>query len=48
MTVTPTILVRAAAAAAVTAGVIFIGVQIGHPYADVANVTTTEWAVRNP
>lgn len=47
MTVTPTTLVRAAAAAAVTAGVIFIGVQIGHPHADVANVTTTEWAVRN-
>lgn len=47
MSVTPTTLVRAAAVAAVTAGVIFIGVQINHPHADVANVTTTEWAVRN-
>jgi hypothetical protein len=47
MTITPTMLVRAAAAAAVFAGLIFIGVQINHPSADVANVTTTEWAVRN-
>ncbi len=47
MTVTPTTLVRAAAVAAVAAGVIFIGVQIGHPHSDVSNVGTTEWAVRN-
>lgn len=47
MTVTPTILFRAAAVAAVAAGVIFIGVQIGHPHSDVTNVGTTEWAVRN-
>ena len=47
MTITPTTLTRAAGAAAVVAGLIFIGVQINHPHADVSNVTTTEWAVRN-
>ena len=33
MTITPTTLTRAAGAAAVAAGAIFIGVQIGHPHA---------------
>jgi hypothetical protein len=47
MTITPTTLTRAAGVAAVAAGLIFIGVQINHPHADVAAVTTTEWAVRN-
>jgi hypothetical protein len=47
MTITPVTLIRAAAVAAVTAGVIFIGVQINHPHSDVTAVTTTEWAVRN-
>jgi hypothetical protein len=47
MTITPTTLIKAAGAAAVAAGVIFIGVQINHPHADVATVTTTEWVVRN-
>jgi hypothetical protein len=47
MTITPTTLIRAAAAAAVAAGVIFIGVQINHPHSDVTAVTTTEWLVRN-
>jgi hypothetical protein len=47
MTITPTTLFRAAGGAAVVAGLIFIGVQINHPHADVTNVTTTEWAVRN-
>ena len=47
MTITPATLIRAAALAAVAAGVIFIGVQINHPHSDVAAVTTTEWAVRN-
>jgi hypothetical protein len=47
MTITPTTLFRSAGVAAVTAGVIFIGVQIGHPHSDVTAVTTTEWAVRN-
>lgn len=47
MTITPTTLSRAAGAAAVVAGLIFIGVQINHPHSDVTSVTTTEWAVRN-
>jgi hypothetical protein len=47
MTITPTTLFRAAAVAAVAAGLIFIGVQINHPPSDVSAVTTTEWAVRN-
>jgi hypothetical protein len=47
MTVTPTILIRAAAGAAVVAGLIFIGVQIDHPPSNVTSVATTEWAVRN-
>jgi hypothetical protein len=46
MTITPTTLTRLAAVAAVSAGIIFIGVQIGHPHSDVTSVTTTEWAVR--
>jgi hypothetical protein len=47
MTITTTTLFRAAAVAAVAAGLIFIGVQINHPPSDVSAVTTTEWAVRN-
>ncbi len=47
MTITPTMLSRAAGVAAVAAGLIFIGVQINHPHSDVTSVTTTEWAVRN-
>jgi len=47
MTITSTTLIRGAAVAAVAAGIIFIGVQINHPHADVIAVTTTEWAVRN-
>ena len=47
MTITPTSLSRAAAVAAVLAGLVFIGVQINHPHLDATSVTTTEWAVRN-
>jgi hypothetical protein len=47
MTVTPSFLVRAAGAAAVAAGLLFVGVQIGHPTLDIASITTTEVAVRN-
>jgi hypothetical protein len=47
MIITPTTLFKAAGLAAIAAGLIFIGVQINHPHADVANVTTTEWVVRN-
>ncbi len=46
MTVTTTKLTRAAGVAAMAGGLIFIGVQIGHPHLDVAFVTTTEWKVR--
>jgi hypothetical protein len=47
MTITHTALIRAAAVAAVAAGVIFIGVQINHPHSDATAAVTTEWAVRN-
>lgn len=47
MTVTPTSLTRAAGAAAVAAGVIFIGVQINHPPLDATTIPTTEVVVRN-
>jgi hypothetical protein len=47
MTPTPTVLTRAAAAAAVAAGLIFIGVQIGHPHLDATTVVTTEVVLRD-
>jgi hypothetical protein len=47
MTVTATTLTRAAGAAAVAAGAIFIGVQIGHPHVDANSIVTTELAVRS-
>jgi hypothetical protein len=47
MTITPGTLSRSAAVAAVLAGLIFIGVQIGHPHLDVTSVGSTEWVVRN-
>lgn len=47
MTVTPTTLTRAAAAAAIGAGVLFIGVQAGHPHLDATSIATTEVVVRN-
>lgn len=46
MTVTTASLTRAAAAAAVAAGVIFIGVQINHPHLDGNSIVTTEMAIR--
>ena len=47
MTVTSTSLTRVAGAAAVTAGLIFIGVQINHPHLDATSVTTAEVVLRN-
>ena len=47
MTVTTTFLTRAAGVAAATAGLLFIGVQVGHPHLDVESITTTEVVVRN-
>ena len=45
--VSPALLIRAAGAAAIAAGVLFVGVQIGHPPLDLDFITTTEAAVRN-
>ena len=47
MTVTPTTLTRGAAAASVGAGLLFIGVQLGHPALDATTVATTEVVVRD-
>jgi hypothetical protein len=47
MTITPTALTRGAAAAAVAAGVIFIGVQLGHPHLDATTVGSTEVVLRD-
>ena len=47
MTITPTTLIRGAAAAAVGAGLLFIGVQLGHPHLDATTVATTEVVVRD-
>lgn len=46
MIVTSTSLARAAAVAAVAAGVIFIGVQINHPHLDANSIVTSEMAIR--
>lgn len=46
LTVTTTGLSRAAAAAAVAAGGVFIGVQIGHPPLTTASIVTTDVLVR--
>ena len=46
MTITPTTLTRGAAVAAVGAGLLFIGVQLGHPHLDADSVATTEVVVR--
>ena len=46
MTITPTVLTRAAGLSAVAAGLLFIGVQVGHPYLDATAATTTDYLVR--
>lgn len=46
MNITNSSLTKAAGACAAAAGAIFIGVQINHPAADVANIASTEMAVR--
>jgi hypothetical protein len=45
--VTATALVRASAAAAIVAGIAFMGVQIGHPQLSVTSITTTNVYVRD-
>ncbi len=47
MAISPTTLTRAAGAAAVAAGLVFIGVQFDHPHLDATSITTTEMTVRN-
>src|SRR6478735_6808609 len=46
MTITSTTLSRAAGVAAAVAGLLFIGVQIGHPHLDADVATTTDYAIR--
>jgi hypothetical protein len=47
MTITANALTRAAGVAAVAAGVLFIGVQIGHPQLNATTITTTNVYVRD-
>lgn len=47
MAITATVLTRAAAVAAVAAGVVFIGVNVNHPHLDATTVATTEVVVRS-
>ena len=47
MTITANTLTRAAAVAAVAAGVLFIGVQIGHPQLNATSITTTNVYIRD-
>src|SRR3954463_7183972 len=47
MTITTTTLFRLAGVAAVFAGLIFIGVQINHPYLNATSITTTDVMARN-
>ncbi len=47
MTITTTTLFRVAGVAAVLAGLIFIGVQISHPYLDPTSITPTDVIARN-
>ena len=47
MTVTTSSLTRAAGAAAVAAGAIFIGVQVGHPQLNLTSITTTNVFIRD-
>src|SRR4051794_4359940 len=47
MTITTTTLFRVAGVAAILAGLIFIGVQINHPYLNATSITTTDVMARN-
>ncbi|UQU62064.1 hypothetical protein COUCH_23815 [Couchioplanes caeruleus] len=47
MTITARTLLRAAGICAAIAGLLFVGVQIGHPPMGLATVTTTDWIVRS-
>ena len=47
VTITHGFLLRASAVAAALSGLIFIGVQIGHPALDATSITTTDVMIRN-
>src|SRR5207237_10228312 len=47
MTISSTTLFRAAGAAAALAGLIFIGVQINHPYLGATSITSTDAMTRD-
>jgi hypothetical protein len=47
MAITSATLFRAAGAAAIAAGLIFVGVQIKHPYLDATSISTTAVVARN-
>lgn len=47
MTITSEKLTRTAGLAAIAAGLVFIGVQIGHPHLDATSATTTDVVVRD-
>jgi hypothetical protein len=47
MTITPKALFRGAGVAATVAGLIFIGVQINHPYLDATSISTADVVTRN-
>jgi len=47
MTITPTTLIRASAVAAITAGVLFMAVQVGHPKLTATSITTTDVELRD-
>src|SRR6266851_1552942 len=47
LTITSTTLFRTAAVAAAMAGLIFIGVQINHPYLDANSIVTTDAMTRD-
>lgn len=46
MTITPSRLTAAAGACAAVAGILYAGVQINHPAADLAHLTTTDFLIR--
>ena len=46
MPLTTTTLTRAAGAAAVVGGLLYVAVQINHPHLDLDLMSTTQWAVR--
>jgi hypothetical protein len=46
MSITTTTLTRAAGVSAVAGGLLFLGVQIGHPHLDAAFATTPEFVIR--